>query len=157
MSQRPRYDSNRVKLRTGEYQKLDGHYEYRYTVFGKTYSVYAKNLETLREKESEIQSLETAKQAKFDSRTTTLNDVFYLWKELKRAFDRIHSRITAICTNSMYKMDWSGSTSQVLGNRISKDSSITLPMNDGSERVPSKLCRQYFIFRAAHLLVYFLF
>lgn len=84
MSQRPRYDSNRVKLRTGEYQKADGHYEYRYTVFGKKYSVYAKNLETLREKESEIQSLETAKQAKFDSRTTTLNDVFFLWKELKR-------------------------------------------------------------------------
>lgn len=44
MSQRPRYDSNRVKLRTGEYQKADGHYEYRYTVFGKKYSVYAKNL-----------------------------------------------------------------------------------------------------------------
>ena len=84
MSQRPRYDSNRVKLRTGEYQKADGHYEYRYTVFGKKYSVYAKNLETLREKESEIQSLDTAKQAKFGSRTTTLNDVFYLWKELKR-------------------------------------------------------------------------
>ena len=84
MSQRPRYDSNRVKLRTGEYQKADGHYEYRYTVFGKKYSVYAKNLETLREKENEIQSLETAKQAKFDSRTTTLNDVFFLWKGLKR-------------------------------------------------------------------------
>jgi len=47
MAQRPRYDSNRVKLRTGEYQKADGHYEYRYTVFGKKYSVYAKNLETL--------------------------------------------------------------------------------------------------------------
>lgn len=84
MSQRPRYDSNRVKLRAGEYQKANGHYEYRYTVFGKKYSIYAKNLEILREKESEIQSLETAKQAKFDSRTTTLNDVFFLWKELKR-------------------------------------------------------------------------
>lgn len=84
MSQWPRYDSNRVKLRTGEYQKADGHYEYRYTVFGKKYSIYAKNLETLREKESEIQSLDTAKQAKFGSRTTTLNDVFFLWKELKR-------------------------------------------------------------------------
>lgn len=84
MSQRPRYDSNRVKLRTGEYQKANDHYEYRYTVFGKKYSVYAKNLETLREKESKIQSLESIKQAKFDSRTTTLNDVFCLWKELKR-------------------------------------------------------------------------
>ena len=51
MVQRTRYDSNRVKLRTGEYQKADGHYEYRYTVFGKKQSIYAKNLETLREKE----------------------------------------------------------------------------------------------------------
>jgi len=84
MAQRPRYDSNRVKLRTGEYQKADGHYEYRYTVFGKKYSVYAKNLETLREKESEILSLKTANQAKSDSRTTTLNELFSLWKELKR-------------------------------------------------------------------------
>lgn len=84
MKNQARYDNNRVKLRTGEYQKADGHNEYRYTVFGKKHSVYAKNLETLREKESEIQSLETAKQAKFDSRTTTLNAVFYLWKELKR-------------------------------------------------------------------------
>ena len=84
MVQRTRYDSNRVKLRTGEYQKADGHYEYRYTVFGKKHSIYAKNLETLREKESEILSLKTNNQAKFDTRTTTLNDVFFLWKELKR-------------------------------------------------------------------------
>ena len=84
MTQRTRYDSNRVKLRTGEYQKADGHYEYRYTVFGKRYSIYAKNLETLREKESQILSVKTANQEKFNSRTTTLNDVFSLWKELKR-------------------------------------------------------------------------
>ena len=61
MAQRPRYDRNRVKLRTGEYEKADGHCEYHCTVFGKKYSVYAKNLETLCEKESEIQSLDTAK------------------------------------------------------------------------------------------------
>lgn len=84
MKSQTRYDSNRVKLRTGEYQKADGHYEYRYTVFGKKYSIYAKNLETLREKETLIFSMEATKQAKFNSRTTTLNDVFILWKELKR-------------------------------------------------------------------------
>lgn len=84
MTQHVRYDSNRVRLRTGEYQKADGHYEYRYTVFGKKYSIYAKNLETLRKKESTIFSLRTGNQAKFNSRTTTLNDVFCLWKELKR-------------------------------------------------------------------------
>lgn len=84
MGRTARYDYNRVKLRTGEYQKADGHYEYRYTVFGKKYSIYAKDLETLREKEVQILSKETANQTRFNSRTTTLNDVFSLWKELKR-------------------------------------------------------------------------
>ena len=84
MDKSARYDSNRVKLRTGEYQKANGKYEFRYTVFGKTYSVYAKSLDDLRDKEAEIYSTETANQTKFDSRTTTLNDVFFLWKELKR-------------------------------------------------------------------------
>ena len=45
MGKSARYDSNRVKLRTGEYQKSDGRYEFRYTVFGKKYSVYAKSLD----------------------------------------------------------------------------------------------------------------
>ena len=34
MGKSARYDSSRVKLRTGEYQKPDGRYEFRYTVFG---------------------------------------------------------------------------------------------------------------------------
>ncbi|MBR2338461.1 MAG: site-specific integrase [Clostridia bacterium] len=84
MSKVARYDSNRVKLRTGEYQKAGGNYEYRYTVFGKRYSVYAKNLDVLREKESQIFSMDIAHQTRFNSRITTLNDVFDLWKELKR-------------------------------------------------------------------------
>ena len=84
MSKSARYDSNRVKLRTGEYQKTDGRYEFRYTVFGKKYSVYAKSLDELRDKEAEIYSVKDANQARFDSRTTTLNDVFGLWRELKR-------------------------------------------------------------------------
>ena len=84
MGKSARYDSSRVKLRTGEYQKSDGRYEFRYTVFGKKYSVYAKSLDELRDKEVEIYSVKTANQTRFDSRTTTLNDVFELWKELKR-------------------------------------------------------------------------
>ena len=51
MGKSARYDSNRVKLRTGEHQKPDGRYEFRYTVFGKTYSVYARSLDELRDKE----------------------------------------------------------------------------------------------------------
>ena len=84
MNKSARYDSNRVKLRTGEYERPDGKYEFRYTVFGKTYSVYAKSLDELRDKESEICVMKGANQARFDNRTTTLNDVFFLWKELKR-------------------------------------------------------------------------
>ena len=49
MGKSAHYDSNRVKLRTGEYQKPDGRYEFRYTVFGKKYSVYAKSLDELRD------------------------------------------------------------------------------------------------------------
>lgn len=62
MGKLARYDSSRVKLRTGEYQKADGRYEFRYTVFGKKYSVYAKSLDELRYKEVEIYSVKTAKQ-----------------------------------------------------------------------------------------------
>lgn len=51
-----RYDSNRVRLRTGEYERPDGKYEYRYSVFGKSFSVYDKTLEGLREKEKDILS-----------------------------------------------------------------------------------------------------
>lgn len=64
MCKSARYDSNRVKLRTGEYQKPDGRYEFRYTVFGKKYSVYAKSLDELRDKEAEIYSMKTVSQSK---------------------------------------------------------------------------------------------
>lgn len=79
-----RYDSNRVRLRTGEYEKGNGKYEYRYTVFGKLFSVYAKTLEELREKEEQIFSQKAKRDKKHNQYRTTLNDVFELWKELKR-------------------------------------------------------------------------
>ncbi|MCH5299757.1 MAG: site-specific integrase [Ruminococcus sp.] len=84
MEKKNRYDSNRVRLRTREYERPNGRYEYRYTVFGKHFAIYDKTLEGLREKEEQIRSQETTSKEKFDKRTTTLNDVFELWKELKR-------------------------------------------------------------------------
>ena len=59
MGKSARYDSSRVKLRTGEYQKADGRYEFRYTVFGKKYSVYAKSLDELRQVVRNSESVET--------------------------------------------------------------------------------------------------
>lgn len=79
-----RYDSNRVRLRTGEYEKGNGQYEYRYTVFGKQFSVYSKTLEGLREKEEQIISRKEEQNKKYNQYRTTLNDIFELWKELKR-------------------------------------------------------------------------
>jgi len=79
-----RYDSNRVRLRTGEYERPDGKYEYRYSVFGKSFSVYDKTLEGLREKEKDILSEKKEVNQAFNKRTTTLNDIYELWKELKR-------------------------------------------------------------------------
>lgn len=79
-----RYDSNRVRLRkVGEYERSDRGYEFRYTVFGKQYSVYDRTLKGLREKEEQIESLKHSYDKQYNCRTTTLNDVFALWSELK--------------------------------------------------------------------------
>lgn len=77
-----RFDSKRVLLRTGEYECEDGRYEYRYSVFGKRYSIYARTLDELREKERNLDS--EAMQVNTNPYRTTLNDVFLIWKELKR-------------------------------------------------------------------------
>lgn len=84
MKNEVRYDSNRVRLRKGEYERTDGKYEYRYSVFGKSFSVYDKTLDGLREKEQQIFSEKKDVDQSFNKRTTTLNDVYDLWKELKR-------------------------------------------------------------------------
>ena len=78
-----RFDSKRVLLRTGEYECENGRYEYRYSVFGKRYSIYDKSLEELREKERSLDSLQDTHLNKNPYRTT-INDVFEIWKELKR-------------------------------------------------------------------------
>ena len=50
-----RYDSNRVRLKTGESQRPNGTYTYRWsTLDGKRHSIYAPTLEELREQEEQI-------------------------------------------------------------------------------------------------------
>ncbi len=55
MSEKRKDNKGRI-LKTGESQRKDGIYQYRYTDFrGKRQAVYASNLQELRQKEKEIQ------------------------------------------------------------------------------------------------------
>ena len=71
-----RKDNKGRNLRTGESQRKDGRYMYRWTVEGKEKTVYALSLEELREKERQIQrDMEDGVDSK-KADTTTLNDMF---------------------------------------------------------------------------------
>lgn len=83
MKEQIRFDSQRVRLRTGEYERPDKRYEYRYTVFGKEYSIYAKTLAALREKETKLDSIEQNR-LNPTPYATTVNNVYDVWKALKR-------------------------------------------------------------------------
>ena len=79
-----RKDKDRIVLRKGESQRKDGNYDYRWTTRdGKRHSVYAKTLEELRAKDDEILR-DKCDGIKAEARFTTINDVFEVWKQLKR-------------------------------------------------------------------------
>ena len=59
MSEKSKDNKGRI-LKTGESQRKDGIYQYRYTDFrGKRQSVYASALQELRQKEQELNQSET--------------------------------------------------------------------------------------------------
>lgn len=79
-----RYDKKHRLLKTGETERADGYYVYRWTgQDGKRRSVTAGTLEDLRRKEEEIQK-DISDGIRMDARTVTVNDLFQLWKQLKR-------------------------------------------------------------------------
>ena len=79
-----RYDSHHAKLKTGESERANGTYEYRWTDrFGERRAVYAKTLPQLREKEEQI-VVDKHDGIRADTKRLTVNDVFELWKDLKR-------------------------------------------------------------------------
>lgn len=83
MERTARYDSKRVRLNVGEYERATGGYEYRYSVFGRTYSIYARTLDELRIKEDNLGSVRTLKKG-LQPYATSIDDIFHLWRELKR-------------------------------------------------------------------------
>ena len=79
-----RKDSKRSVLKEGETQRKNGSYDYRWTdQRGNRHSIYAKTLAELREKEKQITKA-TIDGIKAEARTMTLNELFDMWKVLKR-------------------------------------------------------------------------
>lgn len=78
-----RKDSKGRNLRTGEAERKDGRYMYRWTQNGKSKTIYALTLGELREKEEQIQ---TDIREGIDSRaanTMTINDMYDKWIETR--------------------------------------------------------------------------
>ena len=79
-----RKDKNRIVLKKGESQRPNGTYSYRWTDNNKErHVVYAKTLEKLREKEVQL-TKDQLDGIKSDGAKKTVNDMFRMWKELKR-------------------------------------------------------------------------
>ena len=79
-----RYDKKHRLLRIGETERTDGYYTFRWTSKdGKRHSVTTSTLEELREKEEEIRR-DVSDGIRADSQNVTLNELYGLWKNLKR-------------------------------------------------------------------------
>lgn len=83
MAEKKRTDSRRAVLRKGETQRKDGMYIYRWSDHGIRRTIYAGSLALLREKEYEIKNDKRA-MIKTEARFVTLNELFELWKGIKR-------------------------------------------------------------------------
>ncbi len=79
-----RFDKKHRLLKKGEIQRADGYYTYRWTSRnGKRHSVTASTLEELREREGQI-ARDMSEGIRGDAKNVTLDDMFELWKRLKR-------------------------------------------------------------------------
>lgn len=79
-----RFDKRHRLLKTGEIQRVDGYYVYRWTTRnGKRHSVTASTLEELREKEDAI-ARDKHDGIRVEAQNVTVNDIFELWCNMKR-------------------------------------------------------------------------
>ena len=107
MPRTKRKDKSRAVLRTGESQRADGTCQFRWTDSNhKRFCVYAKTLDELRYKEEQIKK-DKSDGIKTEARYTTVNEVYELWKELKRGlknntFENANSN-TNKCTSTKKK------------------------------------------------------
>ena len=79
-----RYDKKHRLLKTGESERPDGYYQYRYTDRkGKRHTLTAGTLEELRQREEEI-IRDKSDGIRAEAKNVTLDDMFELWSRLKR-------------------------------------------------------------------------
>lgn len=79
-----RYDSKHRLLRTGETERTDGYYIYRWTTRdGRRHSCTAATLEELREKEDKIVK-DKQDGIRAEAKNITVNDMYDMWREMKR-------------------------------------------------------------------------
>lgn len=79
-----RKDSKGRVLQTGEYERPNGTYEYRYKDrLGKYRVIYAPNLQELRTREKEILKLTLS--GRDSCGTLTVNDIYAVWLQLKKS------------------------------------------------------------------------
>lgn len=95
-----RKDSHNRVLKDGEYQRFNGTYEFRWrTKNGKTKCVYARTLEDLRKKESEILEI-TVSGVRIDGQKLTVDDMYEKWVSLKRGI----KPTTMACYQYLYEL-----------------------------------------------------
>ncbi len=79
-----RKDNKKRVLKEGEYQRANGKFEYKWRdKRGKRHSVYAKTLEELRDKETDVLR-DILDGIRADKNDLTLNDLYYRWVGTKR-------------------------------------------------------------------------
>lgn len=84
MAQKRITDKGRQVLRKGEGQRSNGSYYYRWTDrSGERHTIYSKSLTVLREREKELEH-DQADGIKYEAMYVTINDVYKLWKDLRR-------------------------------------------------------------------------
>lgn len=83
MAERRKDSKGRVR-KSGESERSDGTYMYRYTASnGKRHCVYDKTLEGLRKREDDI-SRNRADGIRTEATMVTVNDIYYMWVRLKK-------------------------------------------------------------------------
>ncbi len=84
MAQKRIAQQGRAVLRKGEGQRTNGSYYYRWSDrSGTRHTIYAKTLSDLREREVQLEQ-DKNDGLKYEAQYVTVNDVYKLWKEIKR-------------------------------------------------------------------------
>lgn len=130
MASTKRRDKSRVVLRVGELQRKDGTYQYSWTDKNrKRRYVYSKSLDNLREKEAQI-AKDISDGIKAEARYTTVNELYVLWKDLKRGLKDNTFENYKYMYETFVRQQIGSKRIAMLKNRILRGFTTTLPMKE---------------------------